>query len=125
MIKKIEITKQNKTIPENFILELGQITVITGENNSGKTNFINEIIGKNTKFVNDLDEEIKLKDEQIIYIKAENIKPSEDVLKHTAKTTWLVESLSKLFSNINLKIKLDENISKNIKKYRRQNKYQS
>ncbi|TSD03404.1 MAG: ATP-dependent old family endonuclease [Parcubacteria group bacterium Athens0714_16] len=116
MIKKIEITKQNKTIPENFILELGQITVITGENNSGKTNFINEIIGKNTKFVNDLDEEIKLKDEQIIYIKAENIKPSEDVLKHTAKTTWLVESLSKLFSNINLKIKLDENISKNIKK---------
>lgn len=108
MIKKIEITKQNKTIPKNFILELGQVTVITGENNSGKTNFINEIIGKNAKFFNENNEDIELKDDQIVYIKAENIKPSDNDCKPSVKNSSLIENLSRLLLSLNTKFNLKD-----------------
>jgi len=51
MINKIEITSDFKTISKGFVLELGDITVITGENNSGKTNLIKAINDKNANFV--------------------------------------------------------------------------
>jgi AAA15 family ATPase/GTPase len=115
MIKTIEITSKNKTIPKGFKLSLEKMTVITGKNNTGKTNFVETVNSREketnklnkVKFFDESNNELKVEPE-IIYIKAENIKPSEDALKSTAKTTWLVESLSKLFLNAGLKIKLDK-----------------
>ena len=46
MIKKIKTTKKNKCIPLNFQIDLGNMTIITGENNAGKTTFIKQIVDK-------------------------------------------------------------------------------
>ena len=79
MIKEIIITEKHKTIPKDFMLELERITVITGENNSGKTNFIKAVNSKkNVKFFSE--EKVELTTE-IVYIAAENIKPSDDECK--------------------------------------------
>jgi len=40
MIKKIIIKDAYRTISLDFSLELEKMTIITGKNNSGKTNFI-------------------------------------------------------------------------------------
>lgn len=135
MIKTIEITSKNKTIPKGFKLSLEQMTVITGKNNTGKTNFVEAVNNREketnklnkVKFFDENDAELTIEPE-MIYIRAENIKPSEDALKATTKTTWLVESLSKLFLNAGLKIKLDkknraeiEEIIENIKNKTNQN----
>jgi predicted ATP-dependent endonuclease of OLD family len=114
MIKKIRIIKKSKTIPKDFELELEQITVITGKNNSGKTNFVEAINSREketqklnkVEFIDEGGNILEIEPE-IIYIKAENIKPSEDALKSTAKTTWLVENLAKLFLNAGFGVKLD------------------
>lgn len=44
MITKILIEKVNKSIPKGFELLLNEMTVITGENNSGKTNFLSALV---------------------------------------------------------------------------------
>jgi len=105
MIRKIRITKAEKTVPKDAKLELGHMTVITGENNSGKTNFIKEILGKNVKFIDENNEPIN--NLEIVYIAAENIKPSENELKYSAVTSNLITNLVKLFSNLGFKFKLD------------------
>ena len=114
MIKKIKITEKYKTIPKDFVLELEQMTVITGENNSGKTNFIKAVnAGGDVKFLDKDDKELT---PEIIYIAAENIKPSDSECKSSAKTTGLIKNLSKLFSNLEIKFKLEKksNIIKEI-----------
>ncbi|MEK7657667.1 MAG: helix-turn-helix domain-containing protein [Patescibacteria group bacterium] len=110
MIKKIKITKEYKTIPKDFELDLEKITVITGENNSGKTNFIQAINSrKDTKFINAefLNETGASLTPSIVYIAAENIKPSDSESKSSAKTTGLIKNLSELFSNLGIKFELE------------------
>lgn len=109
MIKSIEIIKKYKTIPDNFVLKLEQMTIITGENNSGKTNFIKALNDKkraeNVKFLDESKGELTPK---IIYIAAENISPSESECKPSQKTSGLIENLSGLFSNIGVTFKLEK-----------------
>ncbi len=110
MIKRIKITKKNKTIPLGFALELEPITVITGENNSGKTNFIQAVCEKkDAEFTKAafLDEDGQPLTPEIIYIAAENIKPSDSETKSSTKKTGLIENLLKLFSNLNIEFKLE------------------
>ncbi|HEY9586233.1 MAG TPA: AAA family ATPase [Candidatus Paceibacterota bacterium] len=114
MIKKIKITKEYKTIPKDFILELGQMTVITGENNSGKTNFIKAVNeGKGVEFLNESAGKLN---PEIVYIAAENINPSDSECKPSVKTSGLIENLSELFSNLKVKFELKnkEDIIKDI-----------
>lgn len=111
MIKKIKIPNNYRTIGNNFELILSKLTVITGENNSGKTNFI-QVAAREAKDkrrpvdVEFLDENDKVLYPEIVYIAAENIKPTEDEAKFTAKTSGLVRNLSKLFSNLEREFKL-------------------
>jgi predicted ATPase len=113
MIETIKIKNEYKTIPENFPLELGRMTVITGENNSGKTNFIKIVAGEakiNRKIIEAefLDKNNKILTPEIVYIAAENIQPKEDETKFSLKTTGLIRNLSKLFSNLERKFKLEK-----------------
>src|SRR3990172_2706277 len=106
MIKKIIIPKLYKTIPKDFTLKLSKITVITGENNVGKTNFINEIFSGNVAFCDENDEVILGLEPEIVFISAENIKPSDSECKTSAKTSGLVENLANLFSNLGIDFEL-------------------
>lgn len=110
MIKKIKIIKPYKTIQKDFELELERMTVITGENNSGKTNFIQAVNSrKDTKFTNAefLDEKGAPLTPSIVYIAAENINPSDSESKSSAKTTGLIKNLSELFSNLGIKFEVE------------------
>lgn len=112
MIKKITILDEYRTIPEKFLLELKHMTVITGENNSGKSNFIRAVaglakVGKKEISVEFLDESEKPVTPKIVYIGAENIKPDENEAKFSAKTTNLIKNLSTLFSNLERKFILE------------------
>ena len=113
MIKKIKIKNKYKTIPEDFVLGLEKMTVITGKNNSGKTNFIKAVAGeakveKKPVKVEFLDENEKPLIPEIVYIAAENIQPTEDETKFSAKSTGLIKNLSRLFSNLERKFKLEK-----------------
>lgn len=115
-IKKIKIIEKSKTIPKDFVLELKQLTVITGENNSGKTNFIEAVDNDGIK-VEFLDENNEKLTPEIVYIAAENIRPSDGECKSSAKTTGLIKNLAKLFSNLEVKFELENKgkIIENIK----------
>ncbi|MDO8611174.1 MAG: AAA family ATPase [bacterium] len=109
MIKKIKITKLHKTIPIGFELELERMTVLTGENNTGKTNFIQAItIKKDAEFLNAefFDNKNNPVVPTIVYIAAENINPSDSEFKSTAKATGLIKNLSELFANLEVKFEL-------------------
>lgn len=114
IIRKIKILEKYKTIPENFVLELKHLTVITGENNSGKTNFIEAIDKVKVEFLNENNEKLT---PEIVYIAAENIRPSDGECKSSAKATGLIKNLAKLFSNLEIKFDLEnkEKIIENIK----------
>lgn len=115
MIKKIKIIAKSKTIPKDFVLELKQMTVITGENNSGKTNFIKAVYDESeVEFLDENDEKLTPK---IVYTVAENIKPSDSECKSSAKGTGLIKNLAELFSNLEVKFELENkvNIIENIK----------
>jgi len=74
IIRKIKVIEEYKTIPKDFVLELKQLTVITGENNSGKTNFIEAVNNESgVEFIDKNDEKLN---PEIVYIAAENIRPS-------------------------------------------------
>lgn len=113
MIKNIKILDEYRTIPENFPLGLERMTVITGENNSGKSNFIKAVaglakVGKTSVGVEFLDEKGGIVTPEIVYIAAENIQPDQDEAKFSAKTTNLIKNLSKLFSNLEHKFILQD-----------------
>lgn len=112
MIDKIVITRKEKTIPKDFELKLNKMTVITGENNSGKTNFVKSILGSNCKFLDESGSDLEIDESGFIYIPAENIRPADDVFKYSAVSTHLISNLAKLFSNLGLGFKLsdEENI---------------
>jgi len=114
VVKKIKVIEEYRTIPKDFVLELKQLTVITGENNSGKTNFIEAVDKTKVEFLDENDEKLA---PEIIYIAAENIRPSDGECKSSAKTTGLIKNLAKLFSNLEIKFELEnkEKIIENIK----------
>lgn len=91
MIKKIKITKNNKTILKDVEVELGNITIFAGENNSGKTQIINAI------------EEGLISDKKnsVIKIPAEKV-ILENEIKNTAKSDKFRQTLESLIT-----IKLD------------------
>lgn len=71
-IKKIIVNREYKSIPDKFELEINDFTVITGENNSGKTNFIKTIDDGKVKFLDRNNKDITSSVE-ITYIPAESI----------------------------------------------------
>jgi predicted ATP-dependent endonuclease of OLD family len=103
MIKQIQVVDGAATIPSGFCVELSSLTVITGENNVGKTNFINLVKDKEVKFKDENDADIL---PEILYVSADNIKPGEDTYKSSAKTTDFIEKVSSLFLNLGLEFKL-------------------
>jgi len=106
MIDSIVVGSQNKTIPAGFRMDLGKLTVVTGENNTGKTNFVKTIVdGKNVQF---LDTDGNLVHPKIIYIAADNIAPAQGECKASAKGDALVVNLAELFSNLNVSFHLTE-----------------
>lgn len=111
-VKKVEIIKKHRTIFPKFSIDLNDMTVITGKNNSGKTNFIKAINEGKAIFYNG---KRKLKPD-VIYIPAEQIQPTEDALKYTNKTSSLIVNLSKLFNSlgVNFEFKEKNKIKKNI-----------
>lgn len=111
MISKIIIPKAQKTIPGDFTLELSKMTVITGENNVGKTNFINEIFAGNVAFQDESGEVVLGLEPEIVFISAENIKPADSECKTSAKTSGLVENLANLFSNLEIDFELTNEVT--------------
>lgn len=111
MINKITITKKNKTIKKGFELPLAQMTVITGKNNSGKTNFIQAVYSKkdgefsNAEFSDEKNNKLT---PSIVYIAAENIIPSDSESKSSTKKAGLVRNLSELFANLGIKLELEK-----------------
>ena len=118
MIKKITIKDEYRTIPLDFSLELEKMTTITGKNNSGKTNFIKVVAGeakakkgqKSEKVESEFFDEknSQIIDPTIVYVGAENINPSDSESNSSAKTSGLIRNLSKLFTNLEIKLKLEE-----------------
>ena len=112
-ITKIEFTKPNKTIEKGFNLKLGgKITVITGENNAGKTNFIsslskNEDISFNGgELSNDKvkifylpsgnifgDEDVKVGDKAIVFKSLRDFLPKKALFTISKKEKDLISSL--------------------------------
>lgn len=73
---KITIPKQpDSSITEEVVIELGDYTILAGENNSGKTNLIKAIMNHDD-----------LKDYRIIYIPAEETDPEDKETKLSAKS---------------------------------------
>lgn len=105
MIKTIKVIDGEATIQTGFTLVLDRMTIVNGENNVGKTNFMR--IVDNPKRVEFLDEKgNKLEGVQVVYIAADNIRPSDNEAKSSAKTTNLIKNVSKLFSNLNIPVVL-------------------
>lgn len=72
---KVTIPKQeNSSITEEIVMELGNYTILAGENNSGKTNLIKAIMEHND-----------LKNYKIIHIPAEETDPEDKETKLSAK----------------------------------------
>jgi len=92
-IARVEFKAKNRSIPQGFILpDLGRTTVITGPNNSGKTNFINGVNEFN-KYAQIFDANgAELTDIQPIYIPAEVIITDEQLFK-IGKTSDLIKTL--------------------------------
>src|SRR3989344_2726605 len=101
-IEKIIIKKgDNKTISDNFIMGLKPYTVLVGENNSGKTNFVNAFYEQEKKKYN------------IIFFRATNIELEKAEEANTSKkTSPFYELLAEILKKENLN--LAENIVKPI-----------
>lgn len=105
---KIIIPKQsNSSITEEVVIELGDYTILAGENNSGKTNLIKAIESHK-----DLEAYIK------IFVPAEHIQPQNEEVKNSAATTafykLLKTILEPIFNKDLLKDLIDKfNTSKN------------
>ncbi len=105
MIQEIQIISKNATIPAGYKLGLKKMTIINGANNSGKTNFMCAL--DDPKKVQFFDENSQLIYPNVVYVAADNIKPSENEARSSAKTTNLIKNFSKLFSNLKVEFKLE------------------
>lgn len=90
-ISKIKIKKRSKAIPENFELEIKNFTVITGENNSGKTSFIQAIANGDVAYFDDAGLDISGEVDDPIYIPAEFVIGDENL--KIGKTSYPIKSL--------------------------------
>ena len=72
------------------------MNVSVGENNVGKTQFFNAV---ESEYEKEMD---------IIYIKANDINPSDNQFKRTATTSELIKRVSKLFNNLNIDFDLTQ-----------------
>jgi AAA15 family ATPase/GTPase len=102
MIKEIKFTTEQKTIPAGFLLELDNLTVITGENNAGKTNFV-KAVSERSNIEFESDEGVV---PEIVFIAADNIAPSNDECKSSASSAKLIKRLTALFNNLNIEFEL-------------------
>ncbi len=96
-ITKIEIEGAHRSIESGFNLELGDITVIAGENNSGKTNFMRVVAGETkakSKFFSDTTE---VNDVVVHYIPAEVIVGDSEI--GTAKKSLVFSALKGFVSD--------------------------
>lgn len=106
MIKEIKVNRPSKTIPAGFSIELKKITVITGENNTGKTNFIKAVdSAKGVEFIDDSGTACQ---PQIVYIPAENVVPSANEWKAKSGSANLIVNLAKLFANLGVEFQLEK-----------------
>ena len=106
-IKKIEFVEDNKPIHSGFKIDnLEEIVVITGENNSGKTNFARGFKDVKAKFYDFDGNEIE--NLKTIFISAENIQPGESEAKPSEKNSGLYKNLSELFENLNIKLSISD-----------------
>lgn len=82
----------NSSVTEPISIELGDYTILAGENNSGKTSIINAVIKaqKNIK---------ELKDYRTIFIPADRIQPDQE-LKASAKTDPFYVAIAELLAPI-------------------------
>src|SRR3989304_511731 len=98
-MQEIKITKANQPIPEGFCLpNMARLNIIVGQNNVGKTKFfeaIEEQFNKSEKV-------------EIVYIRANDVNPSDDQFKESAATSGLVSNVVKLFNNLNIPIKIED-----------------
>lgn len=90
-IHKIKMKTEYKSIPEDFEdFILSDFTVITGENNSGKTNFVEAVDKGKVKFFDDEGNEIT--DVEVLYIPAEYVEGNEKL--KVGKTSKVVEVIA-------------------------------
>ncbi|OGZ67183.1 MAG: hypothetical protein A3D35_03615 [Candidatus Staskawiczbacteria bacterium RIFCSPHIGHO2_02_FULL_34_9] len=108
-ISKIIFNEENKTIKKGFILDgLKEFTVITGENNTGKTNFIKGVAEEKVQFIDKNNKPIDKSKIRIVHIRAENVEPTEGETKFSAENTSLFDNLSDLFNNLGINFNLDK-----------------
>src|SRR3990167_1528569 len=108
-ISKIVFNEENKTIKKGFLLDgLKDFIVITGENNTGKTNFIQGIAEGKVQFNDRDDKPMNTSEIRIVHIKAENVEPTEGETKFSAENTALFDNLSDLFNSLGINFNLDK-----------------
>jgi len=106
-ISSLNFKKDNKTVEKGFsLVELKNLNVITGENNSGKTNFMQGVKDGKVDFFDDAG--CQIKNVNIVYIAAENIEPDQTECKTSAESSNLFENLSNLFSSLGVTFTLNE-----------------
>ncbi len=108
MIKKIKFTQEDRCIPSGFEIELENLLIITGENNAGKTTFINAINNKRyIKMYDENDTIIDINSIELIHFPCDNVSPANSECKASASNTNLIKKLTKLFSELDIDFQLD------------------
>jgi len=98
-MQEIKIKKANAPIPKDFLLpNMARLNIVVGQNNAGKTKFF-EAIEKQF----DKSEEV-----EVVYIRANDVNPSDDQFKESAATSGLISNVVKLFNNLNIPIKVED-----------------
>jgi predicted ATPase len=92
-IKTITIPSVYRSIPADFKLDLADFTAITGENNTGKTNFVEAIATRKATFVDDGGNIVEVTP---VYISAESIVGDEEL--KIGKTAEAFKALSELLT---------------------------
>lgn len=92
-IKTITISSIYRSIPSGFHLDLANFTAITGENNTGKTNFVEAIANKKASFVDDAGAQIEVIP---VHVAAESIAGDEEL--KIGKTAEAFKTISELIT---------------------------
>ena len=103
----IKIYKENLPIPKDFTIDnLKNLNIIVGKNNVGKTRFF-EAVAKQFK----ADEEL-----EVVYIKANEVDPTDDHFKTTAASSSLFVTLAAVL-NSKIEIHEKENLKKDLQRF--------
>lgn len=96
-ISKIKVENKFRSIPDSFELELGDLTVITGKNNSGKTSFLRVASGEEPKIKPAVffDENlVPTQDVEPVYVRATYME-GDEALKAT-KNSLIISTLKRI-----------------------------